>query len=118
MNKKNTVQGTSSSSITISNVGKQAIAISAINAKTAINFPTNEYVKKIIATGKEKVFLNEDLYIFIIEEGIALVLKKGMKEEFIFSASEVSFNDDKTKMIYELMKEKLKPIENLLKKRW
>ena len=118
MNKKNTVQGTGSGSLTISNASRQAIAISAINAKTAINFPTDEYVKKIIATGKEKVFLNEDLYIFIREEGIALVLKKGMKEEFIFSASEVSFNDDKTKMIYELMKEKLKPIENLLKKRF
>ena len=118
MNKKNTVQGTRTGSLTISNTSRLPTTSSTLNANTAINFPTDEYVKKIIATGKEKVFLNEDLYIFIREEGIALVLKKGMKEEFIFSASEVSFNDDKTKMIYELMKEKLKPIGNLLKKRF
>lgn len=55
MNKKNTVQGTSSGSLTISNTSRQTIAISAINAKTAINFPTAEYVKKIRATEK-KIF--------------------------------------------------------------
>lgn len=118
MNKKNTVQGTSSGSLTISNTSRQAIASSAINTKTAINFPTDEYVKKIIATGKEKVFLNENLYINTKENEIELVLKKNKKEEIIFLASETNFDNEKTKMIYELMKEKLKPIGNLLKKRF
>ena len=118
MNKKNTVQGTSSGSLTISSTSRQAIAISAINTKTAINFPTDEYVKKIIAIGKEKVFLNEDLYIATKENEIELVLKKNEKEEIIFLANEVNFDNKKTKMIYELMKNKLKPIENLLKKRF
>lgn len=115
MNKKNTIQGTSSGSLTIS---RQTIAISAVNAKTAINFPTDEYVKKIIATGKEKVFLNENLYINTKENEIELLLKKNEKEEIIFLANETNFNKEKTKIIYELMKNKIKPIENLLKKRW
>ena len=118
MNKKNTVQGTGSGSLTISSTSRQAIAISAINAKTAINFPTDEYVKKIIAIGKEKVFLNEDLCIATKENEIELVLKKNEKEEIIFLANKVNFDNKKTKMIYELMKNKLKPIENLLKKRF
>ena len=118
MNKKNTVQGTGSGSLTISNASRQAIAISAINAKSTINFPTDEYVKKIIAIGKEKVFLNEDLYIATKENEIELVLKKNEKEEIIFLANKVNFDNKKTKMIYELMKNKLKPIENLLKKRF
>ena len=118
MNKKKNVQGAFSSLLTSGNISRQVTANNAIDTKIAIDLPTDEYVKKIIATGKKKVFLNETLYMVTKGNGITLVLKKNEKEEIIFSASETNFNNEKTKIIYELIKDKLKPIENLLKKRW
>ena len=118
MNKKQNVQGAFSNSVVISNARGQVATRDPINMKAAIDFPTDEYVKKIIAKGKKKVFLNENLYMVTKGNGIALVLKRNEKEEIIFSASETNFNNEKTKIIYELTKDKLKPIENLLKNRW
>jgi hypothetical protein len=108
---------TTSTTITINNSGK-ILASTDLNTPTSMNFPEDERVKKILNLKKEKIYLDENVYVLAKGKTINICLQKGNKEEVFFSATLSVWNNDRTELIYEIIRKKSKPIENLLKNRF
>ena len=107
----------STTTITINNTGN---IYSSSNGGTAaaVNFPEDQAVKKILNQKKEKIYLDENVYVLAKGETINICLQKGNKEEIIFSATLSGWSNNRTELIYDITKRELKPIENLLKNRF
>ena len=106
----------STTTITINNTGN--ISTSSNGGTTTINFPEDQAVKKILNLKKEKIYLDENVYVLAKGKTINICLQKGNKEEVFFSATLSGWSNNRTELIYDITKRKLKPIENLLKNRF
>ena len=107
----------STTTITINNTGNISLSSNGGTA-AAVNFPEDQAVKKILSIKKEKIYLDENVYVLAKGKTINICLQKGNREEIFFSATLSGWNNDRTELIYEIIRKKSKPIENLLKNRF
>ena len=107
----------STTTITINNAGNISTSSNG-GTTTTINFPEDQAVKKILNLKKEKNYLDENVYVLAKGKTINICLQKGNKEEIFFSATLSGWSNNRTELIYNITKRKLKPIENLLKNRF
>lgn len=107
----------STTTITINNTGNISLSSNGGTA-AAVNFPEDQAVKKILSIKKEKIYLDENVYVLAKGKTINICLQKGNKEEIFFSATLSGWSNNRTELVYDITKRKLKPIENLLKNRF